>query len=131
VEQSKGQVQIIYGLGGIAMIDGLNHGASAMMPGAACLEVYVRVYQLYQQGKKAEAEALFQRLIPYLAFALQHLELAIHLEKRVMVKRGIIPSARMRQPTISYDSVYEDQIDRLVTQAVSLIEECRAASAKK
>jgi hypothetical protein len=39
VEQTKGQVQIIYGLGGIAMMDGLAHGASAMMPGAACLEI--------------------------------------------------------------------------------------------
>ena len=51
VEQTKGQVQIIYGLGGIAMMDGLAHGASAMMPGAACLEVYVRVYELYQEGR--------------------------------------------------------------------------------
>jgi 4-hydroxy-tetrahydrodipicolinate synthase len=127
IELSKGQVQIIYGLGGIAMIDGLNHGASAMMPGTACVEVYVRVYQLYHQGKKTEAEALFQRLIPYLAFANQHLELAIHIEKRVMQKRGILPNARMRQPTISYDSVYEEQIDRLVANAVALCEECRAA----
>ena len=98
-----------------------------MMPGTACVEVYVRVYQLYHQGKKAEAEALFQRLIPYLAFANQHLELAIHIEKRVMQKRGILPNARMRQPTISYDSVYEEQIDRLVANAVALCEECRAA----
>ncbi|HEX4488158.1 MAG TPA: dihydrodipicolinate synthase family protein [Terriglobales bacterium] len=124
VEQSKGQVQIIYGLGGIAMIDGLAHGASAMMPGAACLEVYVRVYELYTQGKKAEAEALFQRLIPYLAFALQHLELAVHIEKRVMVKRGLLPSARMRQPTISFDDIYQAQIDRLVDSAVALCKEC-------
>jgi 4-hydroxy-tetrahydrodipicolinate synthase len=85
------------------------------------------VYQLYHQGKKTEAEALFQRLIPYLAFANQHLELAIHIEKRVMQKRGILPNARMRQPTISYDSVYEEQIDRLVANAVALCEECRAA----
>lgn len=125
IEQSKGQVKIIYGLGGIAMIDGLDHGAVAMMPGSACLEVYVRVYELYQQGKKKEAEGLFQRLVPYLAFALQHLELAIHIEKRVMVKRGILPNARMRQPTISFDAIYENQIDRLVDQAIGLCEECR------
>jgi 4-hydroxy-tetrahydrodipicolinate synthase len=130
IEQSKGQVQIIYGLGGIAMIDGLDHGASAMMPGAACLEIYVRIFELYQQGKKAEAEALFQRLVPYLAFALQHLELAIHIEKRVMKKRGLLPNARMRQPTISFDPIYEQQIDRLVDSAIALCTECRAASAK-
>ena len=35
VQQTGGQVQVIYGLGGVAMLDGLAHGASAMMPGAA------------------------------------------------------------------------------------------------
>ena len=52
------------------MMDGLVHGASAMMPGAACIEVYVRVYELYARGQRDEAKALFHRLIPYLTFAL-------------------------------------------------------------
>ena len=125
VEQTKGQVQIIYGLGGIAMLDGLAHGASAMMPGAACLEIYVRVYELYQQGRKEEARALFDRLIPYLSFALQHLELAIHIEKRVLHKRGILPSARMRPPTLTLDRTYEAQMDSLVDSVIALSRECR------
>ncbi len=103
IEQSKGQVQIIYGLGGIAMMDGLAHGASAVMPGAACLDVYVRVYELYKQGQKEEAKALFYQLVPYLSFAMQHLEVAVHIEKRVFVRRGILPNARMRQPTMTLD----------------------------
>ena len=48
------------------MLDGLDHGASAMMPGNACLEVYVRVHDLYRQGKRHEARALFYKLIPYI-----------------------------------------------------------------
>ncbi len=128
VEQSKGQVQIIYGLGGIAMIDGLNHGASAVMPGAACIEVYVRVYELYTQGKKDQAEALFQKLIPYLAFALQHLELALHIEKRVLHKRGVLPNSRMRQPTLSFDSVYQEQMERLVSSVIALSAEVREST---
>jgi len=125
IEQSQGQVQIIYGLGGVAMIDGLAHGASAMMPGAACLEIYVRVYELYQQGRRAEAEEVFHRLLPYLAFAMQHLELAIHIEKRVMVKRGILPNSRMRQPTLSLGHGYEELMDRLVDSVIALARECR------
>jgi len=125
VEQTKGQVQIIYGLGGIAMMDGLAHGASAMMPGAACLEIYVRVYELYLQGRKQEATALFERLVPYLAFALQHLELAIHIEKRVLHKRGILSNSRMRPPTISVDRTYEVQMDSLVDSVIALARECR------
>jgi dihydrodipicolinate synthase/N-acetylneuraminate lyase len=129
IEQSKGQVQIIYGLGGIAMIDGLAHGASAVMPGAACLDIYVRVYELYKQGQKEEAKALFYQLVPYLAFAMQHLEVAVHLEKRVFVRRGILPNARMRQPTMVLDAVYQQQMDDLVTFVVALSQECREKSA--
>jgi 4-hydroxy-tetrahydrodipicolinate synthase len=125
VEKSNGQVQVIYGLGGIAMLDGLEHGASAMMPGAACLEVYVRTYELYASGQKKAARKLFNRLVPYLAFALQHLELAIHIEKRVLVKRGILPNARMRQPTITLGSAYQSQMEDIVQSAVDLAEECR------
>jgi len=125
VEQSKGQVQIIYGLGGIAMMDGLAHGASAMMPGAACLEIYVRVYELYRQGRKAEARELFERLIPYLAFALQHLELAIQIEKRVLHKRGILPNSRLRAPTISLGTTYKAQLESLVDSVIALSQQCR------
>lgn len=125
VEQTKGQVQIIYGLGGIAMMDGLAHGASAMMPGAACLEIYVRVYELFHQGRKAEAQALFERLLPYLSFAMQHLEVAVHIEKRVLQKRGILNSSRMRPPTLSLGPTYVAQMDALVDSVIVLAKQCR------
>lgn len=125
IEQTKGQVQIIYGLGGIAMMDGLAHGASAMMPGAACLEIYVRVYELYQQNRAAEAKALFDRLIPYLAFAMQHLELAVHIEKRVLHKRGILTNSRMRPPSLSLGATYIAQMELLVDSVIALARECR------
>lgn len=125
VEQSQGQVQIIYGLGGIAMMDGLAHGASAMMPGAACLEVYVRVYELYREGRQGEAKELFERLVPYLAFALQHLELAIRIEKRVLHKRGILPNSRLRPPTLSLGAIYEAQLESLVDSVIALTQKCR------
>ncbi|HLV86225.1 MAG TPA: dihydrodipicolinate synthase family protein [Candidatus Sulfotelmatobacter sp.] len=125
VEQSNGQVQIIYGLGGIAMMDGLAHGASAMMPGAACLEIYVRVYELYQQGRKKEAKELFEKLVPYLSFALQNIELALRIEKRVMEKRGVLPNSRLRQPTLTLGSIYEQQLESLVDDVIALSEECK------
>lgn len=127
IERSQGQVQVIYGLGGIAMMDGLCRGASAMMPGAAVLEVYVRTYKLYTSGRKQEAKALFSRLIPYLAFVLQHLELAVGTEKRVLESRGVIGHRRMRHPSLVFDQAGESQIEEIVAQAIALAEECRTA----
>lgn len=129
IEQSKGQVQIIYGLGGIAMMDGLAHGASAVMPGAAALDIYVRVYELYKQGQKEEAKALFYQLVPYLSFAMQHLEVAVHMEKRVLTRRGVLPNTRMRQPTMTLDATYQQQMDDLVGSVVALCNECREKTA--
>lgn len=125
IRRSDGRLQVIYGLGGVAMLDGLAHGASAMMPGTAAIDVYVRIYELFRAGKKAEAKALFYRLLPYLTFALQHLEIAIWIEKRLLVKRGVIPDARMRRPTLFLDEEYEKQIEELTDEVSALSTECQ------
>ena len=96
-----------------------------MMPGAACLEIYVRVYELYQQGRHAQAKELFERLVPYLAFALQHLEVAIQIEKRVLHKRGILPNSRLRAPTISLGATYTAQLESLVDSVIAVSQQCR------
>ncbi|MEW5978461.1 MAG: dihydrodipicolinate synthase family protein [Acidobacteriota bacterium] len=128
IEGSEGRVQIIYGLGGVAMMDGLAHGATAMMPGTALIEVYNRIFTCYQDGRIEEAKSIFYRLLPYLTFALQHLELAVSIEKRVMVRRGLFTSARMRRPTLFLDDQYESQMNELVDMTLVLAEECQRAS---
>jgi dihydrodipicolinate synthase/N-acetylneuraminate lyase len=125
IRRSDGRLQVIYGLGGVAMLDGLAHGASAMMPGTAAIDVYVRIYELFQKGRRAEAKALFYRLLPYLTFALQHLEVAIWIEKRLLVKRGVFPDARMRRPTIFLDEEYEKQMEELTDEVHALSAECQ------
>jgi 4-hydroxy-tetrahydrodipicolinate synthase len=127
--RTKEQVGVVYGFGGIAMLDGLAHGACAFMPGAACVEVYARVYSLFKAGEKEEATALFFRLLPYLSFALQHIELIIQMDKRVLERKGVISSSRMRRPTITLDSKYQEQIEDLVDSVVKLCEEIRQVSA--
>jgi dihydrodipicolinate synthase/N-acetylneuraminate lyase len=131
IEKTEGRVQIIYGLGGIAMMDGFRRGASAVMPGAAVLEVYVRTYRLFQSGREQEARALFNRLIPYLSFVLQHLELAVGTEKRILARRGIIGHPRMRRPSLSFDQGTDDQIEEIVREAIGLCTECRSVAASQ
>jgi 2-keto-3-deoxy-L-arabinonate dehydratase len=129
IRRSDGRLQVIYGLGGVAMLDGLAHGASAMMPGTAAIDVYVRIYELFQEGKKAAAKGLFYRLLPYLTFALQHIEIAIWIEKRLLVKRGVIPNARMRRPTLFLDEEYEKQMAELTDEVYALSVECQTSRA--
>jgi 4-hydroxy-tetrahydrodipicolinate synthase len=128
IESTKGQVQVIYGLGGIRMIDGFDRGASAVMPGAAVLEVYVRIHQLYHSGDRDAARSLFHQLLPYLSFALQHLELAITIEKGVLERRGILASGRVRKPTLPLAETYGAEIETYSREAVELAEQCRMAT---
>jgi 4-hydroxy-tetrahydrodipicolinate synthase len=128
MEGTQGQVQVIYGLGGIRMIDGFDRGASAVMPGAAVLEVYVRIYQLFHSGDRAAARSLFHQLLPYLSFALQHLELAITIEKTVLERRGILASARLRKPTLPLTATYGAEMEAYSAEAAALAEQCRTAT---
>jgi hypothetical protein len=50
--------------------------------------------------------------------------MGIWIEKRLLVRRGVIPNARMRRPTISVDNDYEKQIDQLVEEVYVVSREC-------
>jgi len=129
IRLSGGKLQVLYGLGGIAMMDGLAHGATGMMPGSAVVEVYAEIFRLYGSGQVDRARAFHHRLLPYLIFALQHIELALGLEKRVLSRRGIFPSDRRREPTLHLDDEYQKQIDELVDDVTGLVGEIKTTKA--
>jgi 4-hydroxy-tetrahydrodipicolinate synthase len=130
IRLSEGKLQVLYGLGGVALMDGLAHGAVGVMPGSALIEIYARIFQLFDQGRFNEAKTLFYRLQPYLIFALQHLELAVQIEKRVLKRRGVFPTDRTREPTLHLDQAYQIQMDELVEDMVQACEEVRAVQAE-
>lgn len=129
IRLSGGKVQVLYGLGGVAMIDGLKHGATGMMPGSALVDVYARVFQLWDSNHQEEARALFYRVQPYLVFALQHLEVAIQIEKRVLVRRGIFSSDRLREPTLHLDDIYQQEMEGLIDRVMGLCKEVQSTAA--
>ena len=130
IRLSGGKLQVLYGLGGIAMMDGLAHGATGMMPGAGLVEVYTEIFRRYGTGQVEEARALHHRLLPYLVFALQHLELGVGIEKRVLCRRGIFPSERLREPTLHLDDRYQKQMDALVEDVIGLASETKATAVR-
>jgi dihydrodipicolinate synthase/N-acetylneuraminate lyase len=128
IASSGGKLQVLYGLGGVAMMDGLAHGASAMMPGSAIVDVYREIFRLYDSGDEDAAKVLFYRLQPYLVFALQHVEIALQIEKRVLMQRGVFPSDRLREPTLHLDDKYQRQMNDLVSLVIGLSREFESGS---
>jgi dihydrodipicolinate synthase/N-acetylneuraminate lyase len=127
VRLSHGNVQVFYGTQGIALLDGLAHGATGVMPGPSFIEVYARTFELYWGERTSEAKALFYRMQPYITFAVQHLELLIQIEKRALVRRDVFSSDRMREPTIHPDDQYQQQMDELIALMLEICHQVQNA----
>ncbi len=121
IRLSEGKVDVLYGMGGIALMDGLRHGATGVMPGPSFVEAYSRVFALHDSGRKMDAAALFYEIQPYITFAVQHLELVIQMDKRALVRRGIFRSDRMREPSLHLDDEYEHQMDELIESMMKIV----------
>lgn len=119
IELTNGKVQVLYGWGGMRLFDGLDHGATGIMPGAAMTRLYVRIMELYQSGSTAEAQNLFEKLLPLLVFSLQHLELFISMEKRMLTRLGVLNSARLREPTLHLEGEYARRLQTLMDQVLA------------
>ncbi len=126
IKLSEGRIQVLYGMAGIALMDGLAHGATGVMPGPSFIEAYVRVFTLYREGRLSDAKALFYRMLPYLTFSVQHLELVIQMDKRALLRRGIFLSDQVREPTIRFDAEYQEQMDELIGLMLGICQEVQA-----
>jgi dihydrodipicolinate synthase/N-acetylneuraminate lyase len=126
VRLSGGTIQVLYGMAGISLLDGLAHGATGVMPGPSFVEVYARIFELYEGSRISDAKTLFYRMLPYLTFAVQHLELLFQMDKRALVRRGVLSSDRMREPTLHVDQNYQKQMDELIDLMLGICDEIRS-----
>lgn len=79
---------IFGGHGGLNLFAELRRGAAGNMPGSQFADLLVRMFDLYEGGSVAEAEAMHRRLMPLIQRA--------GPQKEVLVKRGVIRCARTR-----------------------------------
>jgi dihydrodipicolinate synthase/N-acetylneuraminate lyase len=128
ITRSSGKIQVLYGWGGIRLFDGLAHSVCGIMPGPALVAIFVEIFRLYDSGRVQEAKAWFQRILPFLVFGLEHLELLIQMEKRVLMRLGVIASDRLREPTLRLDAAYQQQIEGMIADALTMIAELPQAS---
>ncbi len=120
VRLSGGEVQVLYGMAGIALMDGLAHGASGVMPGPALSDAFALMFALYDFGRLTHARDVFYSVLPYISFAIQHLELAIFMDKNALVRRGVFVTARMREPSFLLDAEYQAQMDELIVRTIKV-----------
>jgi 4-hydroxy-tetrahydrodipicolinate synthase len=92
-------IGVFTGSAGLHLLEDLRVGAVGNIPGTELTDVLVSVYRHRRKGSLAEAEALFRRLLPYLTFSMQDLDHYNACTKEMLVRRGILSRAGLREPS--------------------------------
>ena len=104
------------GFAGVMMIDALRRGAVGVQPGCSSVEIYLAIWQLWDDGRTDEAEALHRRLLPFISYWMQEVELIIQVEKTISKERGLIDHDHCRAPGRELDAEERLMIRRFLTE---------------
>jgi dihydrodipicolinate synthase/N-acetylneuraminate lyase len=121
LDATGGNLHVSGGWAGTQMIEALDRGVHAFMP-TIMHDVYVKIYNLHQSGKREQAKALFYELLPILAFSHQHLDISIHFNKKLVHSQGIFSTDKVRDPIIPFDEYHQRVAAELILKAKILSE---------
>ena len=97
-EQVSDEVPLWGGDGGRHLLDCLRVGAVGAIPGVEVIDRLVEVWRAERDGDDVRAGAIFATLLPLLVFELESLGRYAASAKHVLVRRGLLESARTRRP---------------------------------
>lgn len=117
---------VMGGAGGRFVLDEYARGACGSMPSCELVEAHVALWDSVQTGRLREARALFARILPLLSLASVFRQAVV---KQVLLRRGLISSARFRDNNPSLDRYDMGELDSIVEELADLMKEReRAAS---
>jgi len=119
IEGTNGEIGVLEGWGGVYMIELIKAGIVGVMPGLAVADVLQLAWSREQQGDQDGAYAAFLGVLPQITYSLQSLEFFHHAEKALLVARGLLPSAIVRDATLTVgdnDRAHIDFLNRRVLE---------------
>lgn len=99
------------GYAGLHLPEAVRAGALGVQPGCSFVEVYVRLWALYEAGRESEADTLHARLRPYLVEWMSGVERVVAVEKHLSRRRGLIATNVVRAPSAVLDAAELRRID--------------------
>jgi dihydrodipicolinate synthase/N-acetylneuraminate lyase len=111
----------LVGYAGVQLPDALRRGVVGVQPGCSFTEVYVAVWRAWEAGEHDEALDVHRRLLPYISYWMQHVELMIQSEKTILARRGIVAGDRCRAPGWPLDREERAMIDDFLEEFEGLL----------
>ena len=121
LEATQGKVGVLEGWGGLYMMELIPSGICGVMPGVPLLRVMNEIYWKRKRGEDEQAYDAYQSILPFIVFTLGHLELFLHVEKRLLKEMELIASAHVRDATIHLDSHTEAYAEWMIKQVLPLV----------
>jgi len=131
-DATGGKARIFEGSGGIFLIDSFRRGIAGTMPGMEMVDGIVAVWQALARRDEAFAYRVSHPIGAIVALQLQAgLDGFLAIEKHLLVKRGMFPSARRRQPYLwELDAETATEVDRLFDQLQLVLAESGPAASE-
>jgi 4-hydroxy-tetrahydrodipicolinate synthase len=122
-----GKARIFEGSGGIFLIDSFRRGIAGTMPGTEVVDGIVALWKALSRGDEELAYKLSFPIGAMVALQLQAgLDGFLAIEKHVLVRRGIFPSTRRREPySWELDGETAAEVDRLLDRLMRVLDENR------
>lgn len=105
------------GQGGVYLLDEYRRGSHGNMPACQATDVQVQMWELLEQGKEAEARALFNRLLPLINYERMH---GVAAYKETLYRRGIIKTRVARAPGKTLDAFDLAELDAIMADVEPL-----------
>ncbi|MFK3677429.1 dihydrodipicolinate synthase family protein [Microbacterium sp. NPDC090218] len=121
LREAAPELSCVVGYAGVQLIDALRRGAVGVQPGSSFPEIYLAVWDAWSRGDREEAAALHARLLPYISYWMQSVELIIAAEKRISAHRGILATAICRAPARELDHEEQEMITRFLAEFDDLL----------
>jgi 4-hydroxy-tetrahydrodipicolinate synthase len=100
IEATDGKLTVFNGRAGLELPDCLRAGCAGMIPAPECADIQARVFDLMAAGDEPAAEALYQRIAPMIAFAIQGVPVFLCYGKRMTAWRMALPEIVERPPAL-------------------------------
>ena len=123
------QFAILGGLGGMFLLEELGRGAAGTMTGFAFTEILVAVYQAWQAGDRAKAEAIFDHYLPLIRYENQPV-INLTIRKELLYRRGAMATPLLRKPFTPIDAGTHDELTWVLARVGITNPEKRVLSAE-